>query len=1178
MPESDTLSLVIKRADFLAELAEGPLEKRELVDALAYSRATVNRAIAALEAAGLVRDTPAGCETTLAATLALETYREFVEAERDILDARSVLAPLAHDAAISSELLRDGDRYPVEAAGTYENFERVRESIVDAGVVDVLVPSTRALPALDHWQNALVAAEDATVVLADCISESVRRDHRTLSWLTDQGVDVRSGDAPPFLLVRTSDDDARAAFVLVYDDDAPGFGAVRNDSSAAVDWASDLVRSSRADAERFGEAVETDDAPSADATRRRRTTDALPRVLEAEGFVALTDAYFQSHEPRDLATALRTGLTLADVRNGLAIERSASDAATSGTVTESLLSRLGAGEDCAVVGQPGAGKSTVCKAVACEWYDRGRGPVLYRESGQREPFESVASLRAYLREVDGEALVVVEDAVRPEANAVLEVAAEYACVDDVRFLVDARGSDWGETRLLPVDAAVREYKNAGPSVTTLSPPDATECARLLERYEAETGRSIDATAEELVERTHDATSVSGGMFLLAHHVCLHADPLSSVDSVTPTPLVEDVQERLAELKTEASDVAVGAALLTQFLNVAEHPVHEEFLQAQTVGVPDLTTDAVRSVLTDGQLVVDDGHEGLRTPHDQWSRVFLTEALEVLVDAPERLGAALSNVLDLTDGDTRSALDALTRNSPVLRRIAAAPTAWADDLVAQLFEAGEDRLELSPYYGTFETPTFDLQAVCSDETVFECGYSRGQRRSEAGDLEAAAATYQAVVDAIDEHDDPERFAATKANCILGIGSMRGRQGDVETYEELARTALDLHREHGTEHGVASCYLGLGHAAKRRSDHEQAAEYARRGASIFDDLGDLQRKARCLGNVAVAALTVDDYETAEEYAARSTDIRRTIGTEYGLSHSHMLLGRIAEGRGRYDDAMDHHRRGLVAADSLGTDEWRVVSLNNMANVAMKRGRLDEAESLFDRASAHTRSVGDPRYDAIIDETLAEVWRRRGDLETAREHATEGLSHARDAGDDYLEATVRVRLGQLALDRGATETGRSELESALETFEALDRDTWRLRAVLHLARLELDAGAVERAAEYASTANDLVDADADVATAAWLQCVRGEIRAMRGDGAGARDCFEAAESMVDDVADTYVRAVVHSQLGTFASSQGDGGAAVEHLEAAADLAESIGADRVQREAAADAETEDAPVSAED
>lgn len=160
----------------------------------------MNRAVGALEDAGLVEWTGDGYEPTLAAALALEQYEGFVATGADVLEATEIIAVLDHDAEVSTATLRGAERHPAGEYATYAKFGRVRDTLASADAAEILLPTTRALPPLDQWQDPLVAADDATVVLDESLHESVREEHRSLPWLAGQGVDVFSGDTPTFVL------------------------------------------------------------------------------------------------------------------------------------------------------------------------------------------------------------------------------------------------------------------------------------------------------------------------------------------------------------------------------------------------------------------------------------------------------------------------------------------------------------------------------------------------------------------------------------------------------------------------------------------------------------------------------------------------------------------------------------------------------------------------------------------------------------------------------------------------------------------------------------------------------------------------------------------------------------------------------------------------------------------
>ncbi|GAB7095681.1 helix-turn-helix transcriptional regulator [Halolamina litorea] len=97
-----------KRGDVLAALSAGRLDKRGLVDTVGVSRSTVDRAIADLTEAGLVRQVGGRFEPTHAGQLALETHNGYREVTDTLGAAEPLLASIPDDAPISTEILDGG--------------------------------------------------------------------------------------------------------------------------------------------------------------------------------------------------------------------------------------------------------------------------------------------------------------------------------------------------------------------------------------------------------------------------------------------------------------------------------------------------------------------------------------------------------------------------------------------------------------------------------------------------------------------------------------------------------------------------------------------------------------------------------------------------------------------------------------------------------------------------------------------------------------------------------------------------------------------------------------------------------------------------------------------------------------------------------------------------------------
>lgn len=168
--------------------------------------------------------------------------------------------------------------------------------------------------------------------------------------------------------------------------------------------------------------------------------DLFEADLRDEGFRRFSPFTFD-REIEDPDQPWRAGFDPVHVREGFPVDRVRPDGTN---ITADLFESLQSAErgtSRLVQGPAGAGKSTVCTAVACRWYDSpDTGPVFYRESGRGgRGFESVGKLEAEIRESSGHVLVVVEDAVRPATDAIYDTIETFRNSDTaVSFLLDAR--------------------------------------------------------------------------------------------------------------------------------------------------------------------------------------------------------------------------------------------------------------------------------------------------------------------------------------------------------------------------------------------------------------------------------------------------------------------------------------------------------------------------------------------------------------------------------------------------------------------------------------------------------------------------------------------------------------------------------------------------------------------
>lgn len=236
-PPSDTVGLVVRRADLLGELQAGARTKPELVDRLPVSRSTVDRAVRSLEAHGLVSRDDA-VSLTPRGRIALDAHESFADAVGALGDAGEVLSPLPVDATIDTALLEgatvvDPNRDAPERATTAV-IEEVESATEIRGFASTVLPSTVEVFHDAILDGAIMDHVVASSVLDDLLSEHADPVHRALDTGRFRIREATTELAYSLLLFEHPD--RTVVVALVYGDRGLS-GVVKNDSEAAVAWA-----------------------------------------------------------------------------------------------------------------------------------------------------------------------------------------------------------------------------------------------------------------------------------------------------------------------------------------------------------------------------------------------------------------------------------------------------------------------------------------------------------------------------------------------------------------------------------------------------------------------------------------------------------------------------------------------------------------------------------------------------------------------------------------------------------------------------------------------------------------------------------------------------------------------------------------------------------------------------
>ena len=1128
----DLLTLVGRRIRLLERLVEGPVKKRDLPGEISTSRSTVDRAIKELEAAGLVIWTDQGYEATLAGRLLAAQYRTFARQSVSVVDALPVLDALPSDAPMEPALLDGCEIVETAGASRYELPMPVIELLDRADRLVVVLTAKMEPQALKPLRNRVVAGKlSVEAFLAPELLDVLERQFRsTASSLASGNGRVYETEVPPFGLTYAPDEGE--VIVGVGTDEQSAVGLLCNDTPAAVRWAEDLLEDLRDEAIEVTDELESLARPATRDSERLLVGDRLR--LRTEGFVEPSESYFDRREPAPPETSWRTGLSLTDVAAGLAVERerpsdtenvaSPSDMATGSpngnsenggrkSVADDVLGRLLGGRDVAVLGPPGSGKSTVCKTVACRWHEHGYGPVLYRESGAGEPFESWSLLVETARASDGHALIVVEDAVRPGARAVFRTLSEFDG-DDASVLVDARETEWSDPS--PGSVGGRPATRPDAVDTVIVPPlDEREVERFVERFEDATGRNVETDPAELLAEVRDVDAERAApaeLQLLGHRLSLRAAPPTTDASQAPTTLIDDVRRLHRELET-AGERTLEVGVLANALNAAGIAVRSAYLHAAAPNDPDAVRWA-RTIL-EGRVLFD-GTATPRTVHESWSTLFSTELLDAAPTeevAAERFGRPVSRLLALADDPDRRATIARTLGgeTPLLDRIADQPEEWVEETVKRIFGMGRENPGLAPLYGRIESPAVDLPQVCTDEQRVETTFSRANMYLHSGALDRAETEFEALRECIDLLD-LARAESLRARVALKRGIISRHRGEYDAAEECFHESLRRYRELEDHAGVADSRKQLGNLAWFRGDYEVAEQRYRDVLETYREFGDRLRVAYTLHNLGNVRDAVGDGDAAERRYREALSIYRETGTRRDEADCLNNLGVLAESSGDFGAAREYYREGLQLYRALGDRLGVAHTVTNLGIVENKRGRPAVAEKYARQGLQAYRTAGDRRGIADTRGALGQAARRQGKFDAAEEHFRERLDLAREIDDAVGEAATHRGLAQLARDRGNLDEAAEQSTRSLEQFSELGRPRDEAASRVLLANVARLRGEFDAAEEHLSTAREGSRETEDAYSEGRTLAELGELALARDDPATARDRFAEAAKLFE------------------------------------------------------------------
>lgn len=250
-------------------------------------------------------------------------------------------------------------------------------------------------------------------------------------------------------------------------------------------------------------------------------------------------------------------------------------------------------------------------------------------------------------------------------------------------------------------------------------------------------------------------------------------------------------------------------------------------------------------------------------------------------------------------------------------------------------------------------------------------------------------------------------------LLGsLGAISGNQGDLIQAEKFYNEALDLARLADDRRRITGLLANLGVVAVSRRDFVKAEQYWLEALELSRDIEDAEITIQLLANLGAMASEHNDYEKSENYLQEALTLAYKIKHYENISYTLDFLGSVAMAQQDYLKAEKHYREGLNTAKEIG-HRWLISRiLNSLGEFHLKQQNIEEASQAFLESLPISQNLQAQENTAYTLYGLAQVEKAKGNLAEARRWGQESLTTF-EAINHHESPTVKQWLDTLPKD---------------------------------------------------------------------------------------------------------------------------------------------------------------------
>jgi tetratricopeptide (TPR) repeat protein len=292
--------------------------------------------------------------------------------------------------------------------------------------------------------------------------------------------------------------------------------------------------------------------------------------------------------------------------------------------------------------------------------------------------------------------------------------------------------------------------------------------------------------------------------------------------------------------------------------------------------------------------------------------------------------------------------------------------------------------------------------------------------------------------------------SEGQALNNLGSIYQGQWQVAEAIDCLDASLEIFRSIGDRRGELAAMTNVGLVFQAQGKYDAASIRFEAALELARGIGDPRGVADVLISLGGLHIKQGRWRDAVACVTSGLEIARTLRDRSLEGHAHALLGEVHLHQGHWPEAVEHLQTSLDIAQSLGDRFAAANAMNELGTVYRVQGKWTEALRSLEQARTILGAYGDRRAVGIVIGNLGCFYLMQGQWQDARECISQSLEIVRPFGDRFAETSLLVAFGEVHEYQGLWEEAIGYARMSLEIARSLGNQYGEAEALTSLGNL--------------------------------------------------------------------------------------------------------------------------------